>query len=184
MYHGGPEAGDAPGFVVHGNGEMLEGAKEIAPGTGIYTGGIKAACASVRRSGERKKREALFQLPGMYEKVLRAAKATGMRPPAEGLPETDVLDYRLFVGRRQWGPGELEKEVARGLWQPAACARPVALKQCLALPKPLWHEVMELVGGDCAEFSKFEFMRRDDLVEEEEEQLREQEQAESRVKEE
>ena len=32
----------------------------------------------------------------------------------------------------------------------------VALKQCLGLPKPLWHEVMELCGGECATLSRLE----------------------------
>ena len=44
-----------------------------------------------------------------------------------------------------------------------ACARPVALKQCLGLPKPLWHEVLELCGGELAELSRIELLKRDDL---------------------
>ena len=44
-----------------------------------------------------------------------------------------------------------------------ACARPVALKQCLGLPKPLWHEVMELSGGELAEISRIELVKRTDL---------------------
>ena len=41
-----------------------------------------------------------------------------------------------------------------GAWRPGAGARPVALKQCLGLPKPLWHEVLELCGGECRELSR------------------------------
>ena len=48
-------------------------------------------------------------------------------------------------------------------WAAAACARPVALKQCLGLPKPLWHEVMELCGDWCAELSQIEIQKRTDL---------------------
>ncbi|KAJ1482350.1 hypothetical protein T484DRAFT_1804143, partial [Baffinella frigidus] len=48
-----------------------------------------------------------------------------------------------------------------------ACARPLALKQCLGLPKPLWHEVMERCGGRSLELSKLELVRRDDLEEDE-----------------
>jgi len=83
-----------------------------------------------------------------------------------------VLDYRLFIGRKRWGPGELEKEVAAtgGMWQCAATSRPLALKQCLGLPKPLWHEVMETIGGECAELSKFEFVRRSDLSDEDDDE--------------
>ena len=70
--------------------------------------------------------------------------------------------------QKVWAPGALEREVRLGKWQCAASARPVALKQCLALPKPLWHEVMELVGGDAEMLSRFEFLERTDLEEEEE----------------
>ena len=77
---------------------------------------------------------------------------------------TGVLTIGFSWGGETGARGS--RGVGRGMWQPAAVARPVALKQCLALPKPLWHEVMKPIGGDCAELSKFEFMRRDDLKEE------------------
>ena len=67
------------------------------------------------------------------------------------------LDFRWFVGRRA------DVSAADGAWCPIACARPVALKQCLGLPKPLWHEVMELAGGELAEVSKVELLKRTDL---------------------
>ena len=54
------------------------------------------------------------------------------------------LDFRWFVGRRT------KVSTADAAWCPIACARPVALKQCLGLPKPLWHEVLELCGGGFA----------------------------------
>ena len=46
--------------------------------------------------------------------------------------------------------------------------RPVALKQCLQLPKPLYHEVMELAGGRLSELSKLELLKRDDLADDDE----------------
>ena len=67
------------------------------------------------------------------------------------------LDFRWFIGRQ----GPLRS--AGSEWQSVACARPVALKQCLGLPKPLWHEVMELCGGECAALSAIELLKRDDL---------------------
>jgi len=67
------------------------------------------------------------------------------------------LDFRWFVGRR----ADVGTEDAA--WCPVACARPVALKQCLGLPKPLWHEVLELCGGEAAEISKIELLKRTDL---------------------
>ena len=67
------------------------------------------------------------------------------------------LDFRFFVGRR------CEITTTGGAWTPVACSRPVALKQCLGLPKPLWHEVLELCGGSMAELSAIELLKRDDL---------------------
>ena len=66
-------------------------------------------------------------------------------------------DFRWFVGRRK------DLSTARCAWCAIACARPVALKQCLGLPKPLWHEVMELSGGELAEISRIELVKRTDL---------------------
>jgi len=67
------------------------------------------------------------------------------------------LDFRWFIGRHS------ALRCAEREWAAAACARPVALKQCLGLPKPLWHEVMELCGGSLAELSQVELQKRDDL---------------------
>jgi hypothetical protein len=69
------------------------------------------------------------------------------------------LDFRFFVGRRRG----LAAETAGYL--SIACARPLALKQCLGLPKPLWHEVLEFAGGDYAELSRLELTKREDLEE-------------------
>jgi len=67
------------------------------------------------------------------------------------------LDFRWFIGRL----GGLRVDGFE--WQAVACARPVALKQCLGLPKPLWHEVMELCGGQSAELSRLEILKREDI---------------------
>ena len=143
---GGPEGQAEPGTLVHGNSEVFEKAAtggdcgELSGGSRIYLGsgpgGKVAASEAIRES-----------------RVDSQQKAEN----------NAVLGYRLFVGKRRWGPGELEREVAQGCWQCAAVARPVALKQCLGLPKPLWHEVMELMGGDHEQLSKFELVRRNDL---------------------
>ena len=124
VYMGGPEKQDAPGLLIHGF--ALDGATELAPGTGIYVGGIEAAVEAV---------------------------LAGTRKP---------LDFRWFVGRR------LAVSSAGGAWCSVACARPVALKQCLGLPKPLWHEVLELCGGEPAELSRIEILKRPDLAQQDE----------------
>ena len=73
------------------------------------------------------------------------------------------LDFRFFVGRYEYKNGELDLAVNASKYQTIACARPIILKQCIQLPKPLWHEVMELCGGELMEISKLELMKRDDL---------------------
>ena len=54
------------------------------------------------------------------------------------------LDFRFFVGSHQYIGGNLDLAVHSNKYQPIACARSVALKQCIQLPKPLWHEILEL----------------------------------------
>lgn len=149
VYVGGPDLQNEPAILVHGIAG-LEGATEIAPG--IYRGGLPAAVRGV--------------LAGRY------------RP----------LDFRFFVGRHVYSPqpravsptsasasssplssenshsaATLDLVVHLGKYQPVACARALALKQCIQLPKPLWHEVLELCGGDLARISKLELAKRDDL---------------------
>jgi hypothetical protein len=53
-----------------------------------------------------------------------------------------ALEFRFFVGCHAYKESTLDVAVLLGKYQPVACARSVALKQCIALPKPLWHEGM------------------------------------------
>lgn len=73
------------------------------------------------------------------------------------------LDFRFFVGRHSYTDWDLDSKVNLGKYQPIACARTLALKQCIALPKPLWHEVLELCGGELREISNLEMMKRNDI---------------------
>jgi hypothetical protein len=50
------------------------------------------------------------------------------------------LEFRFFVGRHSYQESALDVAIHLGKYQPIACARSVALKQCISLPKPLWHE--------------------------------------------
>jgi hypothetical protein len=59
------------------------------------------------------------------------------------------LDFRFFVGCHVYEESALEVAVHLGKYQPIACARAIALKQCVALPKPLWHEGMLFVVVAC-----------------------------------
>jgi len=126
VYVGGTDGVDRPAVLLHGIAG-LAGAVEIAPGTGIYRGGIEAACDGV--------------LAGRH----------------------DPLDFRFVVGHTRYVGGELDDSVRRGRHQPVACSRPLVLKQCIQLPKPLWHEVLEFCGGELKEISRLELAKRDDL---------------------
>jgi hypothetical protein len=96
--------------------------------------------------------------PGIYQGGIRAAVQgvlAGRYKP---------LEFKFFVGRhRTTTPGELQRAVVLGKYQPIACARSVALKQCIQLPKPLYHEVLELCGGQLSDISQMEMLKRDDL---------------------
>jgi hypothetical protein len=73
------------------------------------------------------------------------------------------LDFRFFVGCHIFEESTLDVSVVLGKYQPIACARTLALKQCIALPKPLWHEVLDLCGGELKEISRLEFLKRGDV---------------------
>ena len=62
--------------------------------------------------------------------------------------EVEANDCKFFARYCGWGPGQLKSECERGVWYPVACSKQIALKQVIQLPKPLWREVSELVGGD------------------------------------
>lgn len=53
----------------------------------------------------------------------------------------DPLDFRFFIGSYNYPPGAVDEAIRKGQYRPVACSRSLALKQCLGLPKPLWHEV-------------------------------------------
>lgn len=146
VYQGGSDKLDDPGLLVHGNADVFQAA--TAAGTNREAAAAEQ-CREISRG-------ARIYVGGVSAAVEALASGQGQ-----------ALDYRLFLGRKEWAQGELEKEVRQGLWQCAACARPVALKQCLSLPKPLWHEVMELLGGNAEMLSQFELVQRTDLDTEE-----------------
>lgn len=97
-------------------------------------------------------------LPGA-EEIMPGVFMGGLDAAAEEVLKGTLpaSDFRFFVGRVDWQPGTLEKEVEGGLWFPAACARSLVLKQCIRLPKPLWREVMELMGGEYADTARREY---------------------------
>ena len=78
-------------------------------------------------------------MPGIYKGGIQAA----IQGVTRGLYK--ALDFRFFVGRHEYDENTLDLEVLLGKYQPIAGARTLALKQCISLPKPLWHE------GECSD---------------------------------
>jgi len=74
------------------------------------------------------------------------------------------LEFRFFVGCHDYEESMLDVEVRLGKYQPIACGRALALKQCMSLPKPLWHEVMELCDGDLPDISSLEMLKREEVT--------------------
>jgi hypothetical protein len=73
------------------------------------------------------------------------------------------MDFRFFVGKHSYTARGLDLAASLGKYQPVACARSLALKQCISLPKPLWHEVLEICDGEMKELSLLELSKRDDI---------------------
>jgi hypothetical protein len=71
---------------------------------------------------------------GIYEGGIPAA-VTGI---LDG--RYNPLEFRFFVGCHAFEESSLDVQVLLGKYQPIACARSLALKQCISLPKPLWSE--------------------------------------------
>jgi glucose-6-phosphate 1-epimerase/putative transcriptional regulator len=80
-------------------------------------------------------------LPGAVE-VTNGIYRGGVAAAIQGVMSGTLkpLDFRFFIGRHQYEESMLDVNVVLGKYQPIACARSIALKQCISLPKPLWHE--------------------------------------------
>jgi hypothetical protein len=103
------------------------------------------------------------ELPGATE-IANGLYQGGLEAAMDGVlrGKYRALDFRFFVGRHECeSPFSMELLVELGKYQPIAAARSLALKQCLSLPKPLWHEVLELCGGKWKEMSHWERTKKD-----------------------
>lgn len=72
----------------------------------------------------------------------------------------DPQHFRVIQGVKTWEPQELDYEFDQGMWYSIAAARPLILKHCIGLPRPLWHEILEVVGGGLLETSELEIRKR------------------------
>eukprot|EP00238_Polyblepharides_amylifera_P004359 CAMPEP_0196573086 /NCGR_PEP_ID=MMETSP1081-20130531/3041_1 /TAXON_ID=36882 /ORGANISM="Pyramimonas amylifera, Strain CCMP720" /LENGTH=244 /DNA_ID=CAMNT_0041890663 /DNA_START=337 /DNA_END=1071 /DNA_ORIENTATION=- len=65
----------------------------------------------------------------------------------------DAQEFKFFARYAGWGPGQLENEVANNVWYAAASSKELVLKPVIQLPKPLWREILELMGDEFSEAS-------------------------------
>jgi hypothetical protein len=64
-------------------------------------------------------------------------------------------EVKILVGMAGWGPGQLQEEVARGVWIVASASKQLLLSPSVAgMGKESWHLVMQLMGGDYAGLSQ------------------------------
>lgn len=98
-------------------------------------------------------------LPGRVDGSKELAPGTGVYLADVTAATQAVLDgrappeaFRIFAG---WHEG---LSVADGAWVAAACSPSLVLRQSTGLITPLWHEVLDLCGGEYAEMSAAVFV--------------------------
>lgn len=86
-------------------------------------------------------------VPGIYsgglESILQQAKHG----------KVDTKRFRFFCGYSGWNYEQLEEEVRQGVWIVAASSNDVMTDHCIQLPRPLWRQVLDLMGGKFADIS-------------------------------
>mmetsp|Transcript_9079 Transcript_9079/g.39953 ORF Transcript_9079/g.39953 Transcript_9079/m.39953 type:complete len:287 (-) Transcript_9079:775-1635(-) len=77
-------------------------------------------------------------------------------PGAIQLAKKGQLDpnrLRFFYGYAGWQKNQLEQEVKEGAWFVAVTSNDVVTDHCIQLPRPLWRQVLDLMGGKYAAIS-------------------------------
>lgn len=67
----------------------------------------------------------------------------------------NASDFKWYARYCGWSPGQLEEECKSGVWFPAACSSNLIVKDHSVTrgPADLWHQVMQLMGGEYKELS-------------------------------
>lgn len=84
---------------------------------------------------------------GGYDAALRAVRDEREHPS----------NFKWFCKYSGWAPGQLQREVDAGVWFTAAVGRGVVLQQAGqggAAGPAMWHQVLELMGGEYAQLSE------------------------------
>ncbi|CAD7701139.1 unnamed protein product [Ostreobium quekettii] len=87
---------------------------------------------------------------GIYLGGFEAARRAVREGNAQG------KDFTWFMHHAGWGPGQLENECSSGVWFTAAAGRDLILqpRDGNDAPADMWHEVLQLMGGEYSELSK------------------------------
>ena len=146
VYWGGPDALGAPVRIVHGRSDLVPpssssssssssslAAAELAQGTGTIVAGSRELAPGTR----------------LYVAEGDAALLAAARAVVDGVAQP--FEFRLSLGRTR-----LDTWEARTAWMPVACSRLLAVKPSTGAgqPKSMWHEVMGMCGGECAEIGR------------------------------
>lgn len=170
VYLGGLDDQHLPAILIHGIAD-LPGATEIAIGTGVYRGGVEAAVAGVLAGKYKPLEFRFFVGRHSYSTADKTDDDEGLVDDGGMRLENFGKELKDLIGgaddedeyeeeEQEFNiPTSLELEVVLGKYQPIACARSLVLKQCIQLPKPLWHEVLELCGGELKDISELEQLK-------------------------
>ncbi|MCO5556269.1 hypothetical protein L7F22_009815 [Adiantum nelumboides] len=130
---------------------QLAGFEELLPDFAscpLYMGGDVGANALHVVHGVHGLEDSMQVIPGVYMGGIKSMKASVQR--GESKPD----EYRWFVRYAGWGPGQLQREVAMGIWYLASSSKETILKPCIKLPKPLWREILEYMGDPYVDISR------------------------------
>ena len=127
---GAHEAGGSIGWTI--NGSNLGGASDVVRATGLVAAGdaVPAVFDQPALSGGPVSPESVWIL---YRRAEGSELLPGSLPVGDEIAVTSSMDalrmllgdkgpstVRLLVGYAGWGPGQLEREVSKGVWLPAA----------------------------------------------------------------
>lgn len=68
--------------------------------------------------------------------------------------QLDPTRFRFFCGYAGWTKEQLNDEIKKGIWYVAASSNDVITNQCIQLPRPLWRQVLDLMGGKYADIAR------------------------------
>lgn len=146
------DASSSVGFILNRPTSLTLGRVPVSPTAGrskvsqtftdnrLYCGGFEGQQVVSLMHGYKGLEDSAEVVPGIYlgGDVLQAAAAGRFK---------SLQEVKFFAGCVAWGPGELQSQIDASAWSPAACSRALVLKNCVALPVPLWVETLRLMGG-------------------------------------